>query len=1069
MKHKLFASMVLPLLPLLSLLPLLPLLTLLTLVAGCTREQESSAEEQQASADSLYSGSAFSEHIRTTAARTPQEEQAGFKLPEGFAIELYASEPDIGKPINLSFDAQGRLWVTQSHEYPFAAEPGQGGDRLSVLEDTDGDGKADKFIHFEDTLNIPIGILPIEDAVIAYSIPNVYRFEDTDGDSKADESRVLLGPFGHKDTHGMINNIERAYDGWIYACHGFSNSSTVAGADGDSIHMESGNTFRFRADGSHVEQLTYGQVNPFGQTWDEWGYRYTTDCHTSPIYQLIRGADYPHFGKKEEGIGFAPDTKPHGEESTALAGIVYYAATQFPEEYQQNFYIGDVVTCRIHRNSFAFQGSTPVAKAEPDLVKSADPWFRPVDIELGPDGALYVADFYNSIIGHYEVPLDHPMRDKLRGRIWRITYQGEDKEAQAEDKQKMNLAAASVAELITALNDDNQLIRLTAADQLVERVGKQAIQAVSQLIKQTDTHARQYAHALWVLHRLDALTDEMIQQAARHTDPVVRVHTMRIIRESDDKEQQYAALASHALDDDNAHVQRVAIEAIAQYPGMETLQDILAHKASIPDDDSHLLYTARLQLRNLMREENLLQQVVAKKWDEQQAAALADVMTGVNHPYAGEFLYKYIQDNTVGEAQLAGMMQHIARFIPQGQLGHVINLAKQKSDDKVDAALMVFAALQQGLARRGIKATPSMVKWGGELTQDIFTQYFPENSSAGRLTSETVSSKASSLDTAELAAQRVEKLKLAIAMAGEYKLASLVPQMKASLQQASTDPAVKVAAAKALLAIAPKENAELVSRILQDESQSEGFKRQMINMLGELPGPVSRNVLSGVGNLTPGLQSNVAIALAGSAQGKAMLFEKVRSGAIFPRTLLQRKVEERILLNISKAQQAEFEELTANLASVSEAKEQLIQQRLAAFSASDALLDAGHKVFVQQCAPCHRIDKEGGMIGPQLTGIGNWGAQALATKILDPNRNISEAFRNYTIKTKDGQVMTGLYRREEGEVLIFANMAGQEFSVPKEDIAERKASKYTLMPDNFGEQLSQQDFNALLSYLLSQQ
>ncbi len=129
-----------------------------------------------------FSGSHFSEHIRSTKARTPEEERLGFKLPPGFEIELFASEPEIGKPINIAFDAQGRLWVTQSFEYPFAAAPGKGKDRLTILEDRDNDGKADHFIKFNDTLNIPIGILPIHGGAVAYSIPHVYQFTDAEGD-----------------------------------------------------------------------------------------------------------------------------------------------------------------------------------------------------------------------------------------------------------------------------------------------------------------------------------------------------------------------------------------------------------------------------------------------------------------------------------------------------------------------------------------------------------------------------------------------------------------------------------------------------------------------------------------------------------------------------------------------------------------------------------------------------------------------------------------------------------------------------------------------------------------------
>ena len=237
----------------------------------------------------------FADHVRSTAFQTPEQERAGFTLPEGFEVTLFASEPDISKPMNIAFDDQGRLWVTQSSEYPMAAGSDRGKDRISILEDTDGDGKADKFTHFEDTLNIPIGILPVSDGAIAYSIPNVYRFADTNKDGKADQQKVLLGPFGFKDTHGMVNNFIRGFDGWVHSSHGFTNTSTIAGADGDSITMTSGNTFRFKPDGSRVEQTTFGRVNPFGYSYDEWGYLYSLDCHTKPIYQLIPGGDYPHF------------------------------------------------------------------------------------------------------------------------------------------------------------------------------------------------------------------------------------------------------------------------------------------------------------------------------------------------------------------------------------------------------------------------------------------------------------------------------------------------------------------------------------------------------------------------------------------------------------------------------------------------------------------------------------------------------------------------------------------------------------------------------------------------------
>src|SRR5690606_31310067 len=243
---------------------LLSVSLLAVLLAGCSGEPKQPG-------DGRFSGPEFNEHVRSTEPRTPEEERLGFRLPPGFEITLYASEPDIGKPMNIAFDAEGRMWVSQSHEYPFPAEPGGGKDRVPILADTDGDGTADRFTHFNDTLNIPIGLLPMDDGAVVYSIPNVYKYTDGDQDGEAEDQRTLFGPFRYTDTHGMVNGMTRGYDGWIHACHGFY-VSTVAGTDGDSARLVYGSSFRFRRDGSRVDEVANGRFNPFGMVYDERGY-----------------------------------------------------------------------------------------------------------------------------------------------------------------------------------------------------------------------------------------------------------------------------------------------------------------------------------------------------------------------------------------------------------------------------------------------------------------------------------------------------------------------------------------------------------------------------------------------------------------------------------------------------------------------------------------------------------------------------------------------------------------------------------------------------------------------------
>ena len=161
----------------------------------------------------------------------------------------------------------------------------------------------------------------------------------------------------------MTSAFTPGFDGWVYACHGFSNTSTLKGKAGQPLTMQSGNTYRFATDGSRLEQFTWGQVNPFGLTFDPWGNLYSADCHSQPIYQLLRGGYYPSFGKPHDGLGFAPDMFTGYKGSTAIAGIAFYAADCFPARYTKSAFIGDVMTNQIVEFKMTWHGSTPKAKS----------------------------------------------------------------------------------------------------------------------------------------------------------------------------------------------------------------------------------------------------------------------------------------------------------------------------------------------------------------------------------------------------------------------------------------------------------------------------------------------------------------------------------------------------------------------------------------------------------------------------------------------------------------------------------------------------------------------------------
>src|SRR6476660_2733821 len=473
----------------------------------------------------------FAAGVRTTPWLSPAEEQKLFKLPPGFEINLVAAEPDIQKPLNMAFDERGRIWLTCTVEYPYAAPPDRPGkDSIRVLEDTDGDGRFEKMTVFADGLNIPIGIYPWKGGCVAYSIPNIWHLEDTDGDGVCDKRTVLYGPFDtSRDTHGMINSLRRGWDGWVYACHGFNNDSRVKGTDGHEIRMQSGNVFRFQLDGSRIEHFTHGQVNPFGMCFDEYFNIFTADCHSKPVYQLLRGGYYPGFGKPHYGLGFVPPMMDHLHGSTAICGLVKYSGENFPEEYRGDFYSGNVMTSRINRNKPEYHGSTIKAIEQPDFLSTSDPWFRPVDIHIGPDGAMYILDFYNRIIGHYEVPLPHPGRDRTSGRIWRVAYTGKAEGTKPAGKPgSIDLTKMSVKELIGQLDQPNLEQRLRVQHWIGDTKGDQATTELKQAwqnSKSTETKL----HVLWSLEKLQPLDLKNELREMLTEESTLMTHMVKVI------------------------------------------------------------------------------------------------------------------------------------------------------------------------------------------------------------------------------------------------------------------------------------------------------------------------------------------------------------------------------------------------------------------------------------------------------------------------------------------------------------------------------------------------------------
>ena len=997
--------------------------------------------------------------VAPTEALSPEEELKKFRLPEGFAMELVAAEPEIQKPMNLAFDARGRLWVTHSIEYPFAPKEGAPHrDGLTVLSDFGPDGRARKAVRFADDLNIPIGVLPLGlgDEAIVWSIPNIWKLSDTDGDGKADSREILYGPFDFVDTHGDQNSFRLGPDGWVYACHGFRNDSKVKlkGEGKVVLTMQSGNTYRFKPDGSAIEQVTWGQVNPFGMGFDTLGNQFTADCHSRPVTMLLRGGVYESFGKPHDGLGYAPAMTGHDHGSTGIAGaLVYDDAAGFPAEYQGNLFVGNVITNTVHRDRLQWKGSSPWVDTPEDFLVCDDWWFRPVDLQTGPDGALYIADFYNCIIGHYEVDLLHPRRDRERGRIWRVVWKGEQATQRDGTPRPVDLQSATPATLQSLLGDDNQTLRQLAFQQLLalgatdERVPRDC------LLLASDTAAPSAARALatWILARLDRLDSISIERLSQDSERMVRVHLVKALDAAagwPGFDGERANTVTRMLADDDAFVRRAAAEALGSHPSQATLAPLLGALRATDAADVQLVHALRIAMRNHLRSAaggRAVAPADLATWHflPGDRERLIDVLLAV--PDAEAAWQAFVMARS-GGTLLERASSGVARLCPDERIAEAValTLARDASGDDAGAEKRSFEAFFDGLGQAGKRLTPgtTLADWGGKLAAGVLARH------EGRHAAETL-----------VSLKVVEQLPSA-APAGD---------VAAAVTDRSLPPDVRVAAAGTLLALDPDRAGPLLTVVALDTGEPAPLREAVFRQLGGTDVDANRETLCEVvANASPSLRQAAAWALASRPAGAERLLQLVAAGKTTAAVLQYGPVSERLRASNLADLEARLAELTRDLPAADEAIRQQIERVATAHGQGKASVDTGRGLFNKVCAQCHRLGGFGPAIGPQLDGIGQRGSERLLEDILDPARNVDEAFRLTTVVTTDGRAISGLKLRDDGGDLILADTLGKEIRVPAAEIEETSVSRLSPMPANVTELIGEENVPHLLEFLLRQ-
>lgn len=536
---------------------------------------------------------------------SPEESMKLVQIPVGFEMTLFASEPMIINPMSMTWDESGRLYVIETTDYPNEVRKEGGNDKIKILEDTDGDGKADKVTVFADNLNIPTSIMAVNGGILISMAPDFVFLKDTDGDDVADVREVLMTGWGKSDTHAGPSNLKYGFDNKIWGVLGYSG---FRGEVSGETHSFGQGVYRFDPNGENLEYLGNTSNNT-------WGLGFTEDFETfistangqhsvyfamenkfvkRPIFQgsanTVHGIDshydMPHL------TPFLRQVDWHGS-YTAAAGHNFYTARSFPKDYWNRIaFVAEPTGRVLHKAQINPNGSGFMEKNAFNILASSDEWFSPVHAEVGPDGALWVADWYNFIIQHNPTPRGfqngegnayiNPMRDREHGRIYRLSYKG------GKDSKTFDLRNADSDQLIEALKSENMFWRLTAQRLIIERNELGLVSDLFQIVGSQEKDEiglnPPAIHALWALEGLNQLdgsnpqAEQIVAKALRHPIASVRKNALRVIPRT--PESLEAILASKLLEDGDLTTRKAAFLAISEMPFSEKAAAALVNSAS---------------------------------------------------------------------------------------------------------------------------------------------------------------------------------------------------------------------------------------------------------------------------------------------------------------------------------------------------------------------------------------------------------------------------------------------------------------------------------------------------------
>jgi putative membrane-bound dehydrogenase-like protein len=938
---------------------------------------------------------------------SPAEAIRKMQVPDGFSVELVAAEPDLVNPVAMTFDERGRIWITESLEYP-RRDAGPGRDRVKVLESTRGDGRYDKITVFAEGLNIPSGIAVGHGGVWVANSPDILFYREGPDGKAVGKPEVVVTGFGRTDTHELPNSLTWGPDGWLYGLNGVFNHSRVRHQGKEFVFTCA--LFRIHPRTREFQLFAEGTSNPWGIAWDTEGSAFVSACVIDHLWHLTetgyyhrQGGPYPPFTWKIESI------VQHKHQKAAYCGLHFFDSDAYPPEYRDKLYMGNIHGGCINCDELTRAGSTYLARPRPDFLTANDQWFMPVAQKTGPDGCLYILDWYDRYHCYQDAGRDPKGIDRERGRLYRVRYKD------SPPAGRFDLAKESDDQLIQRLHSPNVYFRDLAQRLLGERNTPVIRAKLQQLVLDEKQPRKARMHGLWALVGSGALPENFLLSLLEHEDPGFRAWGVRAAGNSGKVGPEV----------------RDKVESLAK------------------DESPDVLLQVAVAARKIegLRPEALFVQVLASCGDD---PLIPHIVWQNLHPLLEgdgfEALVAHLKRDSLPKGS------NLARLMPR-----VFERLLAPGADPKGAALLLQALLGNDEADPDV-ARQCLATLTGKIQTGEITGTAPARWVA-RLRPVLVRLLGGKPDD--------PLYWEAALLAATLRDPAGVDIVRTRFTSQEQPEAIRLQALAALVAAKDGSVLEVAGPLLADtKAFSLGFRREALAALGRLDDArVGEVVLAHFPRMEPDFQPRAVELLTQRTSWskqllKAVAEKKVPAGALnvnHVRKLLASKDAD--ILRQVKQQWGTLRE------DRNPEREKVVADMKKLLAGKKGNPTAGQVVFKTVCAQCHLIYGEGQDVGPDLTSNGRNDYDQLLSNVFDPSLIIGAAYQATTIATTQGRILTGLVVEDSAQRVLLKTQGGKLETVPRGEIDEMKVSKVSLMPEGIEKQLKEQEVIDLFAFL----